>query len=126
MRPIGLLELRLDLLHFVGVLLRVEAAAQNLEAKVDQIRIQRVGLAIVANRRDLAAAVRGAEGTDIPVTVKYRIGIDDDHHTHLEAGHIAESEGVAAVALHARTAAQRYSGTADWDEIARRRKTLAG
>ena len=66
----------------------------------------------------VSAAVRGTEGTDIPVTVKYRIGIDDEHHTHLEAGKIAESEGAAAVALHARTAAQRYSGTADWEQIA--------
>src|SRR6202046_5569438 len=66
----------------------------------------------------VAAAVRATEGTDIPVTVKFRIGIDDDHPTHLDAGGIAESEGVAAVALHARTAAQRYSGTADWEQIA--------
>lgn len=66
----------------------------------------------------VAAAVRATAGTDIPVTVKFRIGIDDDHHTHLDAGRIAESEGAAAVALHARTAAQRYSGTADWDQIA--------
>jgi nifR3 family TIM-barrel protein len=67
----------------------------------------------------VAAAVRATEGTDIPVTVKFRVGIDDDHHTHLDAGRIAEAEGAAAVALHARTAAQRYSGTADWDQIAR-------
>jgi len=67
----------------------------------------------------VAAAVRATEGTPIPVTVKFRIGIDDEHHTHLDAGHIAEAEGAAAVALHARTAAQRYSGTANWDEIAR-------
>jgi nifR3 family TIM-barrel protein len=66
----------------------------------------------------VAAAVRATEGTDIPVTVKFRIGIDDAHHTHLDAGVIAESEGAAAVALHARTAAQRYSGTADWEQIA--------
>jgi nifR3 family TIM-barrel protein len=66
----------------------------------------------------VAAAVRATEGTDIPVTVKFRIGIDDAHHTHLDAGLIAESEGAAAVALHARTAAQRYSGTADWEQIA--------
>ncbi|MBX9981261.1 MULTISPECIES: tRNA dihydrouridine synthase DusB [Mycobacterium] len=66
----------------------------------------------------VAAAVRATAGTDIPVTVKFRIGIDDEHHTHLDAGRIAESEGAAAVALHARTAAQRYSGTADWDQIA--------
>lgn len=66
----------------------------------------------------VAAAVRATEGTDIPVTVKFRIGIDDEHHTHLDAGRIAEAEGAAAVALHARTAAQRYSGAADWEQIA--------
>ncbi|WP_419222256.1 tRNA dihydrouridine synthase DusB [Gordonia sp. CPCC 206044] len=70
-------------------------------------------------RRIVAAAVKATEGTDIPVTVKFRIGIDDDHHTHLDAGRIAAEEGAQAVALHARTASQRYSGTADWDEIAR-------
>ncbi|MFS0898750.1 tRNA dihydrouridine synthase DusB [Mycolicibacterium litorale] len=66
----------------------------------------------------VAAAVAATEGTDIPVTVKFRIGIDDAHHTHLDAGRIAAEEGAAAVALHARTAAQRYSGTADWGQIA--------
>ncbi|OFJ51703.1 tRNA dihydrouridine synthase DusB [Mycolicibacterium grossiae] len=66
----------------------------------------------------VAAAVRATEGTDVPVTVKFRVGIDDDHHTHLDAGRIAAAEGAAAVALHARTASQRYSGTADWSQIA--------
>ncbi|OAN42210.1 tRNA dihydrouridine synthase DusB [Mycolicibacterium iranicum] len=66
----------------------------------------------------VAAAVKATEGTDIPVTVKFRIGIDDEHHTHLDAGLIAAEEGAAAVALHARTASQRYSGSADWDQIA--------
>ncbi|HEU4362441.1 MAG TPA: tRNA dihydrouridine synthase DusB [Mycobacterium sp.] len=68
--------------------------------------------------RIVEAAVRGTAGTAIPVTVKFRIGIDAATHTHLDAGRIAESEGAAAVALHARTAAQRYSGTADWEQIA--------
>jgi nifR3 family TIM-barrel protein len=68
--------------------------------------------------RIVAAAVRATDGTDIPVTVKFRIGIDDEHHTHLDAGRIAAEEGAAAVALHARTASQRYSGKADWDQIA--------
>ena len=66
----------------------------------------------------VAAAVRGVQGTSIPVTVKFRVGIDDAHHTHFDAGRIAEQEGAAAVALHARTAAQRYSGAADWNQIA--------
>jgi nifR3 family TIM-barrel protein len=65
----------------------------------------------------VAAAVRATAGTSIPVTVKFRVGIDDAHHTFLDAGRIAEQEGAAAVALHARTAAQRYSGSADWNRI---------
>lgn len=73
----------------------------------------------------VAAAVKATEGTDIPVTVKFRVGIDDEHHTHLDAGRIAVEEGAAAVALHARTAAQRYSGEADWNEIARLKEHLA-
>jgi nifR3 family TIM-barrel protein len=56
--------------------------------------------------------------------VKMRIGIDDVHHTYLDAGRIAADAGVAAVALHARTASQRYSGTADWSAIARLRDSL--
>jgi len=63
----------------------------------------------------VTAAVQAAG--PIPVTVKFRIGIDDEHTTFLDAGRIAEDAGVAAVALHARTAAQRYSGRADWDAI---------
>ncbi len=66
----------------------------------------------------VGAAVRATDGSNVPVTVKFRIGIDDAHHTHLDAGRIAAEEGAAAVALHARTAAQRYSGTADWEQIA--------
>lgn len=77
-------------------------------------------------RNIVAAAVRATAGTDIPVTVKFRVGIDDEHHTHLDAGRIAAEEGAAAVALHARTAAQRYSGVADWGEIARLKEHLAG
>lgn len=73
----------------------------------------------------VAAAVKATEGTNIPVTVKFRVGIDDEHHTHLDAGRIAVEEGAAAVALHARTAAQRYSGEADWNEIARLKEHLA-
>src|SRR6266545_4928683 len=53
-----------------------------------------------------------------------RKGIDDDHLTYREAGLIAQEAGVAAVALHARTAAQRYSGTADWTAIAELAATL--
>ncbi|MFI6639819.1 tRNA dihydrouridine synthase DusB [Streptomyces sp. NPDC050504] len=56
---------------------------------------------------------------DLPVTMKMRKGIDDDHITYLDAGRIAVEEGVTAIALHGRTAAQHYGGTADWDAIKR-------
>jgi nifR3 family TIM-barrel protein len=82
------------------------------------------GGAVLPWKRDLfrdivRAAVLEAEPYGVPVTVKMRKGIDDDHLTYLDAGKMAESEGVAAVALHARTAADYYSGEADWQSIAR-------
>ncbi|MFD6092933.1 tRNA dihydrouridine synthase DusB [Oerskovia sp. NPDC060338] len=70
------------------------------------------------------AAVKAAEPYGVPVTIKMRKGIDADHLTYLEAGLIAQAEGVAAVALHARTAADYYSGTADWSAIARLKETV--
>jgi nifR3 family TIM-barrel protein len=72
----------------------------------------------------VAQAVRAAEPFGVPVTVKMRKGVDDDHLTYLDAGRIAEAEGVAAVALHARTAADYYSGTADWAAIARLKEVV--
>jgi len=68
------------------------------------------------------AAVTAADG--LPVTVKMRKGIDDEHLTYIEAGLIAQEAGVEWVALHARTAAQRYSGQADWESIARLKEAL--
>ncbi|MER7795911.1 tRNA dihydrouridine synthase DusB [Microbacterium sp. NPDC096154] len=67
--------------------------------------------------RDIVEGAVKAAG-DVPVTVKMRKGIDADHLTFLDAGRIAEDAGAAAVALHARTAAEFYSGTADWSAIA--------
>ena len=60
-------------------------------------------------------AVKEASRNDIPLTIKMRKGIDDDHITFLES---------AKIALHGRTAAQHYSGTADWDSIAQLREAI--
>jgi len=65
----------------------------------------------------LTAAVTAAVPYGVPVTMKTRKGIDDDHLTYLDAGRIAQETGCAAIALHGRTAAQHYSGRADWDAI---------
>src|SRR5262249_54831408 len=73
-------------------------------------------------RTIVRAAVTRARG--VPVTLKFRIGVDDEHTTHLECGRIAEDEGCAAVALHARTAAQLYEGEARWEAIARLKETV--
>ncbi|MBD7958654.1 tRNA dihydrouridine synthase DusB [Microbacterium sp. Sa4CUA7] len=73
--------------------------------------------------RDIVTRAARAAG-DIPLTVKMRKGIDTDHLTYLDAGRIAEDAGVAAVALHARTAAEFYSGQADWPAIARLKETV--
>src|SRR5437764_10937858 len=64
----------------------------------------------------VTAAVR--EAGDLPVTVKMRLGIDADHLTYRDAALRAQDAGVAWVALHARTAADFYGGTAKWDAIA--------
>ncbi|MHA7860302.1 tRNA dihydrouridine synthase DusB [Tessaracoccus sp. Y36] len=61
--------------------------------------------------------VRAADEFGVPVTIKTRIGIDEDHETFLDAGRIAQEEGAAAIALHGRTVQQAYSGEADWARI---------
>ena len=65
----------------------------------------------------LESAVRAAAPYGVPVTMKTRKGIDEDHLTYLDAGRIAQESGVAAIALHGRTVSQAYSGQADWDAI---------
>jgi nifR3 family TIM-barrel protein len=74
--------------------------------------------------RNVVEATVKAAG-DIPVTVKMRKGIDADHLTYLEAAKAAEGAGVAAVALHARTAADFYSGNADWDAIGKLKQSIS-
>ncbi len=74
-------------------------------------------------RSIVEATVRAAG--PIPVTVKMRKGIDAGHLTYLEAAKAAEGAGVAAVALHARTAADFYSGHADWDAIGTLKETIS-
>jgi nifR3 family TIM-barrel protein len=78
-------------------------------------------------KRDLFAAIVNSAvqaAGDIPVTVKMRKGIDSEHLTYLDAGKAARDAGVAAVALHGRTASDYYSGTADWQAIAKLRESL--
>lgn len=68
---------------------------------------------------DLAARVAEAavKAVDVPVTVKMRIGWDDDHINVVDFAKRIESTGVAAVAVHGRTREQMYMGRADWSYI---------
>lgn len=74
--------------------------------------------------RQIVEGAVGAAG-DIPVTIKMRKGIDENHLTYKEAGKAAEGAGVASIALHARTAAEFYSGHADWDAIGELKSSIS-
>jgi nifR3 family TIM-barrel protein len=98
----------------------------NFGCPVPKVTRRGGGSALPYKRHLLRAILAEAVGNagDLPVTMKMRKGIDDDHLTYLDAGRIGVQEGVAAIALHGRTAAQHYGGTADWDAIARLKETV--
>jgi nifR3 family TIM-barrel protein len=78
-------------------------------------------------KRDLFEAIVNSAvkaAGELPVTVKMRKGIDSEHLTFLDAGKTARDAGVAAIALHGRTASDYYSGVADWNAIAELREAL--
>ncbi len=91
----------------------------NLGCPVRKVTAHGGGAAIPVKPRLMANIVRAmvANARGVPITVKVRKGIDDDLLTFLDAGHVAQEEGVSAIGLHARTAAQLYSGEADWNAI---------
>ncbi|MEH6375217.1 tRNA dihydrouridine synthase DusB [Streptomyces sp. KLMMK] len=98
----------------------------NFGCPVPKVTRKGGGSALPYKRNLLRSILREAVGNagSLPVTIKMRKGIDDDHITFLDAGRIAVEEGVTAVALHGRTAAQHYSGTADWEAIARLKEAV--
>jgi tRNA-dihydrouridine synthase B len=71
----------------------------------------------------IVATVRRA--ISIPLTVKFRLGLDERRCNFLELGRRCEAVGADAVTLHGRTARQMYRGTADWSQIARLKEAVA-
>jgi nifR3 family TIM-barrel protein len=65
------------------------------------------------------------DAISIPLTVKFRLGLDESRRNYLELGRICEANGVQAVAMHARTARQMFTGEADWSHLARLKETLS-
>jgi nifR3 family TIM-barrel protein len=120
--------------HYVGEAVRrlvgegrVDHLDMNFGCPVRKVTSKGGGAAIPLKPRLLRNIVRAAvaaAGEAVPVTIKFRIGIDEEHRTHLEAGRIAQEEGCRAVALHARTAAQLYDGEARWGAIAELKRAV--
>jgi nifR3 family TIM-barrel protein len=98
---------------------RVDHIDMNFGCPVRKVTRKGGGAAIPVKPRLLGAIVRAAVSNagSVPVTIKFRLGIDDDLLTFLAAGRVGEAEGCAAVSLHARTAAQLYDGEARWAHI---------
>jgi nifR3 family TIM-barrel protein len=119
--------------HYVGEAVRILAGEgrvdhidMNFGCPVRKVTSKGGGAAIPLKPRLLRSIVRAAVAAAgrVPVTIKFRTGIDDDHETYLSSGRIGEEEGCAAVALHARSAAQLYDGEARWDAIARLKQAV--
>jgi nifR3 family TIM-barrel protein len=105
---------------------RVDHIDMNFGCPVRKVTSKGGGAAIPAKPRLLAGIVRAAvrASGSVPVTIKFRIGIDDRVTTFLDAGRVGEAEGAVAVALHARTAAQLYDGSARWEAITELKRAL--
>ena len=91
----------------------------NMGCPVPKIVNNGEGSALMKNPQlayDVLAAM--VDAVDIPVTVKFRAGWDDEHRNAVEIALAAERAGVAAVAVHGRTRQQFYEGRADWSIIA--------
>jgi nifR3 family TIM-barrel protein len=106
---------------------RIDHLDMNFGCPVPKVTRKGGGAAIPLKANLLRKIVRAAVSNagDIPVTIKFRLGINLDYLTYLTAGRVGEDEGCAAVGLHARTAAQLYHGRADWEAIARLKQSLS-
>src|SRR5436853_686653 len=105
---------------------RVDHLDMNFGCPVPKVTRKGGGAAIPLKpnllRNIVRAAVQNAQR--VPVTIKFRMGINLDYLTFLTAGKVGEDEGCAAVGLHARTAAQLYHGHAAWDAIAELKQSV--
>jgi tRNA-dihydrouridine synthase B len=83
------------------------------------------GAALMGQPRLAAEIVgRARKATTRPLTVKFRLGLAPELRNFLELGRICQEEGADAVAMHARTAAQGFQGTADWSYLAELKASL--
>ena len=90
----------------------------NMGCPVPKVFKNGEGSALMREPELIEKIVRAArEVSDLPISVKLRLGIDDEHKNVLECALRAEAGGAAFVAIHGRTRTQMYSGVADWETI---------
>jgi tRNA-dihydrouridine synthase B len=91
----------------------------NMGCPVPKIAKHNAGCSLMREPEQAAAVIAAmAKAVKIPVTVKMRAGWDESDRNALVLAKMVEDAGAAAVAVHGRTAAQSYSGSADWDLVA--------
>lgn len=92
----------------------------NLGCPAPKVVKNNEGSALMKNP-ELTAQILTAlrKSTDLPVSVKMRIGFDENHINAVEIAKIAEDCGINFITVHGRTREQYYSGKADWSEIAK-------
>jgi tRNA-dihydrouridine synthase B len=91
----------------------------NIGCPVHKVVTREAGAALLCNLPLLGQMVRAVvEASSLPVTAKTRCGWDNDHRNGVEVAQLLEQSGVAMIAIHARTRAQKFEGKADWDVIA--------
>ena len=91
----------------------------NMGCPVPKIAKHNAGCSLMRAPQHAATVIAAmAKAVKIPVTVKMRAGWNDDDRNAPTLAKMVQDAGAAAVAIHGRTAAQSYSGSADWDLVA--------
>jgi nifR3 family TIM-barrel protein len=104
----------------------VDVCDINMGCPANKVLKGCAGAALMGEPELARAIVQKVRGRlSMPLTVKFRLGVDESRKNFLELGRICEGEGAAAVAMHGRTARQMYTGRADWDRIAELKAALS-
>ena len=92
----------------------------NMGCPVPKIAKHNAGCSLMREPAHAAGVIAAmTKAVKIPVTVKMRAGWNDEERNAPVLARMVEDAGAAAVTVHGRTAAQSYSGSADWDLVAR-------
>ena len=91
----------------------------NMGCPVPKVAIKnQAGSALLKDPEKIRKIVSSVvKAVNVPVTVKIRAGWDNEHINALEVAKVCEEAGAKAIAIHARTRSQGYSGKADWSII---------